>query len=340
MQKGFIEWKQKKDLPGQRIPLIFTYDTGLKEDIVYWSLDALVSPFIYAKRSIMNIHNYVLNEMTKVRIIKGNSQMCDDHVMIHQYDLELVFNELTKRSMLPKEARTTIMNFLEDVPTPSKPEQSFTHEVSLKEKQEEEPYVEPEDSSSSSSSSGGASFSAEKRKREEYSSEERSSREEEEDNLVEQVLVGTRTINTHLRILEADAKHKIFTNDRERDEVKLYILNLVRQQPRQKVLRFCGDDALQTEPEDDSPLVTVDRRIQQLGYSEMLAPPGSADREQQNRNVGWLAIKYYRELHDGRSPPAIYHTYQNGMRCLITKWTLNNCVNTLDRAIHTIFQPQ
>lgn len=330
MKRGSIVWKKaNKSDTDQVIPVAFLYDEELQEDVVYWSLEALVSGFIYAKRAIQKLHNYVSKEMTAIR-----TAIVDDHLMIHQFDLSLVFDELAERGMLPKDVRDTIMNFLEEVPTPTYKQQSYISKAKDKGKEEEAPFYSVSSSEEEEEEKRG------KRKRsskEEQEEEEESSSSEDEDfqDVIDQVLVTTRLIDTLLPVLDRQDQD-IFSDYREKSHIRLFIKNLIRSLPQNKVLRMCADPAERQEPEDDSPVISVSQRVTDLGYA--LDPSHTSSGQRQRMDIGMLAHKYYRELNDGRSPPQIYRTFNGGTRVLVTKWTLNNCRNTLDRAIHTIMQ--
>jgi len=352
MKRGSLIWETSRDNE-QLIPLIFRHDDKLDEDVVYWSLgeythvffsfarsapypegthtntpvDALISPFIFAKTTVMKIHNYVVKDMRKVRTIVDSS-----HVLVHQYDLELVFDELALRNMIPVEVQLIIMNFLADVPTPTKKEQSFTQLVSLKGKEEEEPYV---------SLSGEDDEEEEEEALEGLEHHKKRSRsapeglEEDDDDIMDQVLMTTRLIDTLLPVLDRPGQD-IIPDDRERGDLALFLRNLIRSIPRQKILRVCNGEDGDDEPVDDSPVTNVTQRAIDLGYN--LPPANTPEGQRMRMDIGYLAVKYYKEENGGRYPPQFYQTLEGGTRVLVNKWTLNNCRNTLDRAIHIILQ--
>lgn len=343
MKKGSLLWQTGKE--DHLVPLVFQHDAKLDEDVVYWSLEGLVTHFMAARSNVAKIRKYVETEMRKVRKVL---QRDIDHLMIHQYDLELVFNELCSCNLLPTDVRDTIMRFLTEVPTPTKSVQTFAYppaapppQKSSKGKEEEEEEDEPFHPRSSSSSSSSSSEEEEVRKRKtppppQHEEECSASAEEEEDSVMDQVLMTTRLIDTLLPVLDR-REHDILADDAEKVSLKLFIRNLIRSIPRQKILRVCTDaePSEAGEPlDDDSPSVSVTQRAQELGY--VLQPSHTPDGERARKDIGYLAAKYYAELHDGRLPPQMYVTLQGGTRILVNKWTLNNCHNTLDRAIHTV----
>ena len=325
MRAGKILWK---DNTGEHIINVAFINTPEDGDLVYWSLESLVSKYIYQSKQVVAIREYVNEHLsdTITTVIDD-----DDHLLVHQFDLAYCFEQLKLGNMIPQKVETNIMKFLNDVPTPTASEQTYNQVTPADDipfvpppKEKEEEYEEDEEE---------VETEAPKRKRIEIEEEEEEGEYYADGDIIGTTMMACKLVNTLLKVIDRP-NHDIFIDDRQISDARLFASNLLRSIPRKKILRMCtGED---DEPEDDSPVVTVSSRIVQLGY--VVPDPTTPRGNTIMREIGALASRYYKELHYGASPPQVYHTYGSGTRLLISKWTLNTCHETLDRAIHTLMQ--
>jgi len=81
------------------------YDDALEEDVVYWSIDALLSKVVFDTKTLTAAREHVSEDARRVLSSEG-------HTLIHQYDLDLVFTGLSNDKIITKRIRSQIMRFL------------------------------------------------------------------------------------------------------------------------------------------------------------------------------------------------------------------------------------
>lgn len=311
MKRGAIGWRTKEGV--QEITLLFMPDTQLEDNVVHWRFGDLLSNSIYEKKHIQRARSYVENEMTKIR----TQTAFDGALFIHQYDLEAVFTSLAKCNLIPHKVCDKIMRFLADVPTPTKSRQVYTRAPVEEYHPKRVKHTDAEPAADAAAAEDS----------------DEGSQEDEEEPLITRVEMACRIIDTFTPLVDRP-QNDIFSTTRERSDMLLFLRNTARTLPKDAILQYLGGE--HGEPIDDSPLVSVTQRVASLGY--VLPHKDSVEGQRFRMDIGALAVRYYKKLHGGSHPPEIYRTYGGGERLLVIKWTLNNCHNTLDRAIHTYLQ--
>jgi hypothetical protein len=330
MRVGKIIWKEKTQK--NDIEIVFVGDE------VYWCIETLVSKYIAQVKQLQNIVDFVRKELSGAITILDYPD--SDLTFVHQFDLDYVFKCLADNRYIPNQVQAQIMRFLNDVPTPTAEEQIFDESgppesipfsPPPKEKQEEvysdsddyDDDDEEEEEEEKPRKRPVEKAVPRKKPRFSFPPPESESSEEEPD-LIGTSMMVCKLINTHLKVID---RNDILLNEHEKNQSRLFVTNLLRCLPQEQILKFCVDPQ-DEEPEDDSPQVSVSSRIIQLGYSLPDNP------QLLLIDIGLMASKLYRKMHDGRYPPQIYRTGKDGTRYRTNKWTLNNCINTLDTAIH------
>lgn len=375
MTEGFVYWRNASGVT--EIPVFFTPG----EELPAWSLTALLSKVVHNTNELREATRHIKSFKAITHSMHRFGDRLEWHTMVGQLELEDAVDHLVSSKKLARRAATTIMSFMEDVPTPTphtsqkkkknqKGEKRAASEVNAEEELRLLKKGKQEEDEESSSVGGGDEGEPYWQPQREPSDEEEEPSGEEPAgaepfvttnyrHLIDQVMVGTRLLDSMRHLVDAPLIDQakpvvrpystlgtqksnssssttagVFKTFREREDAILFMRNVYRSLPRKQILGFLtGEDG---DEEDDSQVVTVGQRTTQLGYT---MPEASTYAGRTLRmEIGLLATRYYRELHEQRDPPQIYRVMHGGQRMLVNKWTLNNCCDTLDRAIHTVMQ--
>lgn len=315
-QRASVYWDD------QEVPVVF-YD---QEELPWWSMGAILGKVI-DKDTVQSALQYLQSHFKWIEDMDGDTGVT--HTLIEQMQIQDCLEALYKVNFLDDKGYDAIMDFMEQIPTPSRPPPAATkrpkdHDKGKEEDDEDGEWEPP-------------------RKRLDYDSDDHMPDEpvtnnndhdgggDEGRHFIDQIMVATRLMDSLYPLISDDA---LISGERDREDWQLFLRNLMRALPKQEILNFVtGEEGAE---EDDSPVVTVGQRVQQLGYSIPMAD--TYEGRKIRLEIGTLATRYYRELNGQRDPPQLYRTLHGGKRMLVNKWTLNNCHNTLDRAIHTLLQ--